>query len=117
MKKNNTFYDYVFLYFALIIFSCCGIFNKLAAGYPLLSLRFFLFYGLNIAVLSVYAILWQRVLKRFDLSVAYANRPVVTLLGMLWGVLLFHERLTWNMVLGALIIVVGIWIVVTDHEK
>ena len=68
-------------------------------------------------MLFVYALLWQKVLKKFELSVAYANRPVVTLFGMLWGVLLFDETLTWNMALGALIIVFGIWMVITSDDK
>lgn len=65
----------------------------------------------------VYAVLWQKILKRFELSVAYANRPIVTILDMLWGVLVFHEQVTWNMVIGTIIIAFGIWIVVTGEGE
>lgn len=83
----------------------------------MLSAAFLFFYGLELSIMLVYALLWQRILKRFELSVAYANRPVVTIFGMIWGVLLFHEQFTWNMAVGMVIIVLGIYIVVTGEEK
>ncbi len=115
-EMNNNFFNYLFLYISFFIYSCISIFNKIASRYPLLSAKFLLFYALGLGVMVIYAFLWQKVLKRFELSVAYANRPVVTLLGMLWGVLLFHETISWNMVIGALVIVVGIWVVITSNE-
>lgn len=116
-KKTIITSNYILLYVAFIIFSCTSFFGKLASQYSFLSIEFIIFYGMELVVLFVYALLWQKVLKRFELSVAYANRPVVTLLGMLWGVLLFNETVTWNMVLGALLIVLGIWMVVTNDDK
>ncbi len=116
-NRRSTFTDYIFLYISSVIFSCTSVLGKLASQYSLLSTEFMIFYALELIVLFVYALLWQKVLKRFELSVAYANRPVVTLFGMLWGVLLFNETLTWNMALGALIIVFGIWMVVTSNDE
>jgi len=107
---------YTLLYLAFCVFSCCSIFNKLASAYPILSKKFVFFYGLNLFTLIIYALLWQQVLKNFELSTAYAHRPIVTLLGMFWGILLFHEEVTWNMIIGALIIVAGLWVVVTSNE-
>lgn len=114
-KKENTALRYVLLYCALLLFSSCSVFSKISAAYPLPSLGFLLFYGLSLGMLGIYAIVWQIVLKHFDLTVAYANRASVTLMGMLWGVLIFHEEISWNMVLGAVIIVVGILVVVVPH--
>ena len=67
-------------------------------------------------VLGVYAILWQQILKRLPLSVAYANRTVTVLFGMIWGALLFEEAITWNMILGAAIIMCGVVLLVKRHE-
>ena len=108
---------YLLLYFAIIIYSCCSICNKLASGYPILSWEFILFYGLGIAVLGIYAVLWQIVLKRFDLSVAYSNKPLTTLLSMIWGIILFGEPVSWNMLIGAAVILLGIRVVVSEHGK
>lgn len=115
--KHKGIKDYVLLYLAFLLFSAVSVMNKLASGYDFLSLSFFLFYGLGLLILMIYAVLWQRVLARFDLAVAYANRPVVTLLGVVWGILLFHETLTWNMVLGAGIILMGIRMAVSEYES
>ena len=113
--KSNKVKDYILLYLAFFLFSFTSVMNKLASGYDLFSLLFFLFYGLGLLILLIYAVLWQKVLARFDLAVAYANRPVVTLLGVVWGILLFREVLTWNMVLGAGIILCGIRLVVSEY--
>ena len=42
------------------------------------------------------------------LSVAYANKAVTVVWGCLWGVLIFHERLTPGKVIGALMVLAGV---------
>jgi len=116
-KENGVWKNYFLLYFAIIIYSGCSICNKLSSGYPILSFQFIFFYGMSIAILAIYAVLWQMVLKKFDLSVAYANKPLTTLLSMIWGVVLFHEPVSWNMIVGAAIILIGIRVVVSEHGK
>ncbi len=115
MKKNGIS-KYLLLFFAIGIYSCCSLCNKLATGYELLSIQFLFFYGCSIMILFIYALLWQLVLKRFELSVAYSAKPLSTLLSMVWGVALFHETVTWNMVVGAVIILFGMRMVMTNHE-
>lgn len=115
--KIKRLKDYILLYLTFLLFSAASIVNKLASGYDLFSLSFLLFYGSGLLILLIYAVLWQKILTRFDLTVAYANRASVTLMGMLWGVLIFHEEISWNMIFGAGIIIAGILIVVTQNEK
>ena len=67
------------------------------------------------AILGVYAILWQQMIKRFDLSVAYANRSMAILWSLVWAVVFFHERITINNVLGVLIVLAGTVLVNTDE--
>ncbi len=109
--------DYTLLAVAVFIFSCSSLCSKMASGYPIFTWEFVLFYGGSILVLMIYAVLWQMVLKRFPLSTAYASKPVTTLLSMIWGVVLFHEPVSWNMILGAAIILCGIRLAVTDHGE
>ena len=116
-KKANKVSSFILLYFALLVYSFCSVCNKFAAGYDILSWGFILCYGMGIGVLGIYAVLWQMVLKRFELTVAYSNKPLTTLLSMIWGVVIFHESITWNMVLGAAIILIGIRVAVTEHGK
>lgn len=63
-----------------------------------------------------YAIAWQQILKRMPLTVAYANKPVSLIWGMVWGTLIFKEGITWKMILGAVIIFAGICLVVSEDE-
>ena len=104
---------YPVLYGALFFYSLSSVMTKLSSRFAVFSWPFLLSYGASLAILVVYAVVWQQVLKHFSLSTAYANKPVATLLSMIWGVVLFDEPLTWNMVLGAAILLCGIRMVVS----
>ncbi|MCD8047814.1 MAG: transporter [Clostridiales bacterium] len=106
----------IVLHVGLLISSLSGVFAKFAAQEELLSLPFLFYYRLDLAAMFVYAIIWQQVLKRMPLTVAYSNRPVSLIWGLIWGFLLFQETITWNMLLGAAVIFVGITIMVTCDE-
>ena len=45
-------------------------------------------------ILGIYALLWQQVIKKFELSVAYANKAVTLLWALIWGIFIFHEKIT-----------------------
>ena len=106
----------ILLHVSLLFSSLSGVCSKMAANQPFLSLPFFLWYGTVLVIRFGYAIVWQQILKRMPLTVAYANKPVGLIWGMLWGSLIFQERITWNMILGAGVIFVGICLVVTSDE-
>ena len=104
-SRNKTL---LVLHALLVLFSTSGIFSKLASGYPFLSLGFILCYGGMVCVLGVYAIGWQQVIKRVPLTTAYANRAVTVVWGIVWGALLFGESITWQKVVGALVVLAGV---------
>lgn len=115
-KGKVSFLVMVLLHVSLLFSSLSGVCSKMAARQTLLSLPFFFWYGLVLVIMFGYALVWQQILKRMPLTVAYANKPVSLVWGMLWGSLIFQERITWNMVLGAGVIFVGIYLVVTADE-
>lgn len=78
--------------------------------------RFILLYGGEILVLGVYAILWQQIIKRVDLSVAYANRSIALIWSMLWAVLIFHDTLKIHQIIGVAIVIAGTILVNSDHD-
>ena len=96
------------LHLLLAVFSLSGIMSKLAAQFPFMSAEFVLCYGGMIVVLGVYAIGWQQVIKRIPLTTAYANRAVTVLWGIVWGALLFDETVSWQKVLGAVVVLAGV---------
>lgn len=104
----------VFLQIAICIYTTSGIAAKLASQHEFLSFGFILCYGIEILILGIYAILWQQIIKRVDLSVAYANRSVAIFWSMLWSALIFHEQITIPEIMGVGLIFLGTWMVNSD---
>ena len=106
------------LHLLLLIFAGTGVLSKLAAGTEFLSLRFCLFYGGEFALLGIYALGWQQILKRLPLTVAYANKAVTYVWSMVFGVLLFHEHIRITQVIGCALAVAGVLLFVkADAEE
>lgn len=96
------------LHLLLMVYSCSGICSKLAAGVPFLSIEFCALYAGLIALLGVYAIGWQQILKRLPLTTAFSNKAVTIVWGIVWGIVFFGESLTLGKVAGALLIIAGV---------
>lgn len=107
MKKGNIG-TYFALHIMLMIYSFSGLCSKLAAGEKFLSLKFCLYYGVLIMLLGFYAIGWQQIIKRLPLTVAFANRAVAVIWGLIWGVVFFSEKITIGKVVGAVFIICGV---------
>jgi drug/metabolite transporter (DMT)-like permease len=108
------------LHIGVIFYSGYGVLSKFAAegiGQSFLSVRFVLLYGGGILLLGVYAILWQQVLKRVKLTTAYYNKSIAILWGMILGRTIFGEQITWNMLLGSVVVLVGIFLVVSGEGE
>lgn len=115
-KKGFSIGIMLALHASLFVSSLSGVCSKYAAGCDFFSKEFILWYGAIVVLMFVYALSWQQILKRMPLTVAYANRPVNLVWGMIWGRFLFQERIRWNMLLGAAVIFFGIYLVVTSDE-
>lgn len=108
---------YVYLHIMLMIFSLGEVCSKLASQQEFLSFRFILFYGLLLLSLFLYAVCWQQVLKVMPLTTAYANKSVIIIWGMVWGAIIFNEVITLKMIIGALIIMAGVYLMVCEDEQ
>ncbi len=104
------------LHGVLLVLSLSGIMSKMASKQEPMSLPFIAFYGAMLVILAFYALVWQQVIKRLPLTLAYANRAVTVVWGILWGYLFFDEVVTPPMLLGAAIIICGIVLYVTAPE-
>lgn len=104
------------LQLCILAFSMSSVLEKLAANQPFLSMDWILLYAGALLIIGLYALAWQQFLKRIPLSTAYANRAMTMLWSMAFGVLFFKETITWNMVLGVIVIAVGVYFVVTGDE-
>ena len=117
MKKKITIKDILFLQIVIMIYTGSSIAAKFAAAQELLSFRFCLFYGVEILILGIYAILWQQIIKRFELSVAYANRAMLLVWSMIWAVLIFHDEITSQNIAGVLLVIAGTVIINLDTKE
>lgn len=98
------------------IYSISSVVSKLASNYETFSPAFILLYGVDVLVLGIYALLWQQVIKRFELSIAYANKAVTLLWALVWGIFLFHETITLWKIAGILLVMLGIFILNSREE-
>lgn len=96
---------------AVCLYTVSGIAAKFASHYAFLSWEFILCYGAEILVLGVYAIVWQQIIKRMDISIAYANRSLAIFWSMLWAWLLFEEQITLQNLIGVALIFIGTLVV------
>lgn len=108
---------YILLHFALLLYSFTSVLSKFAGRYPLISWRFLVIYGCILMLLMIYAVLWQQVLKRMPLSTAFANKAVVIIWGIVWGILFFQEKIRWNNYVGLVLIIFGILLVGGEEEN
>ena len=115
MSKNTK--TILALNILLMFFSLGGIFSKLASKQPFLSLKFILCYGALLFIMFVYAIGWQQIIKRLPLTMAYANRAITIVWGIIWGLLFFNEKLNLGKVIGAVIVIAGVLLYVTESEE
>ncbi len=115
--KKVTFKNIVALQLIIIVYTFSGVFGKMATrGNEFMSTMFIVFIALDFIVLAVYAVLWQQALKRFDLHVAYANRAVAIVWGMVWSAIIFQEGITVFNIIGTIIIIAGTFLVNSDAE-
>lgn len=106
--KMEKIRNVIILHLLLFLYSVCSLCSKKASGFDFLSIGFIFFYGLMIALLGLYAIFWQQIIKKLPLTFAFANKAITVIWGMMWGVLVFHEHLSVGKFIGAAVIICGI---------
>ena len=106
MIKNKLYLLFVFL-----IYSIALLFAKYASIYTILDYQLYIFYILELIVLLIYAILWQRALKYNKLNIAYLFKSSTILYSTLFGIILFDEVLTIFNIIAITFIFIGIYMV------
>ena len=105
--------NYLLLYAAFFIYSISAVCSKMASKQDQ-AILLMVFLGAEIVFLGLYALVYQKALKRFPLAVAMANKGITVIFALIWSVILFKENITaWN-ILGCIIIIAGIGMVSTD---
>jgi drug/metabolite transporter (DMT)-like permease len=111
----NKIKNIVILQCVVVIYTISSLMSKNASASEGDVVRFLFWFGMEFVVLGIYAILWQQVIKKFELSVAYANRSMAVVWSMAWAVIFFHDTITVKNVIGVCLVVIGTIIVNTEE--
>ena len=106
--KKIKWLDMALLQLSVVVYSLSTVAANLASRYKFPDLNFILFFGLDFIMLAIYAILWQQVIKKFQLSVAYANKSGYLMWSMLWNYLILSQGITRGRVIGVLLVMAGV---------
>lgn len=116
VKKKTKLKEIFILQIVIAIYTLSTVFAKFASGQEFMSFKFILYYGLEMLILAVYAVVWQQLIKKFDISVAYANKAMGLLWSIVWAILIFNETITIKNVIGVVIVIIGTIIVNSEDE-
>lgn len=118
MAKKNV---WIFLVMQLmnVVFSLNSVLMKLASvswqEEGLFAFGTIMTLFVAVAVMGIYAVAWQAILGKVDLSQAYLNKGTVVFWGLLWSALIFKEQITPLNIAGSVIIFMGL-LMVNGHE-
>ena len=116
INKKEFAKNIILLQVIIAIYTLSTVAAKFASGQEFLSAKFILFYGVEIIILGIYAIFWQQIIKKFEISVAYSNRAMGLLWSIVWAIVFFHESITVKNVFGVIIVIIGIMVVNSDDK-
>ena len=105
---TKLFQRYLALIGVNLIYACTSIFTKMASQQEILSWPYLLWIASAVGVMGLYAILWQQVIKRMEISTAYMFKGTSLIFVLLISALFFGEVVTVNNIIGSIIIVGGI---------
>lgn len=116
MSKPSTHIKaYAMLHISMLLYALSTVCMKMASSNnTAFSINFFAYYALAIFLLFVYAIIWQMVLKHIPLNKAYSAKTMVVIYGFIFGASFFGEKIDIRLVLGAIIMLCGMFLVIHD---
>lgn len=115
VDRLNKIKNIVILQCVVVIYTISSLMSKKASASEGDIVKFLFWFGMEFVILGIYAILWQQVIKRFELSVAYANRSMAVVWSMAWAVIFFHDTITVKNIIGVCLVVIGTIIVNTEE--
>lgn len=117
-EKSNNWIIFVVLHILLLVYSMGGICSKLASQCHFLDFKFILYYGIMIFILMIYAVVWQQIIKKLPLTLAFANKAITIVWGVVWGKVFFGEDLSIIKILGVALVIIGVVIFsLSDGKK
>jgi drug/metabolite transporter (DMT)-like permease len=112
-KRKLGLKDVLMLQAVFVIYSLSSVVSRYASQgldsfESIFTMRFIMLAGLVVLILAVYAVIWQQLIKKYELSVAYANKATSLLWTLMWGAFIFSETITLTKVAGIVVVFVGV---------
>lgn len=113
--KNGTIY--IALIAVNFLYACESLCTKYASQQIFLSWKYCLGMAGAVGILGAYAICWQQILKRVELSTAYMFKGTSLIFVMLLAFALLGEAITATNIIGAIVIVGGIMLFASEEPR
>lgn len=104
----KRFTTYIILILAIAIYSTVGILTRCASMCSFLSWQYILCVIGAVGVMGVYAIMWQQIIQRMDISLAYMFKGFGIVFALIICHYVFGEVITMKNMIGACVIILGI---------
>ena len=119
--KAGKIKHYIYLHLCILIFSMTEIFGKFAAlSYKeqgIESFKLYIYLSMMLFVCLFYAFCWQKIIRRFELHIAYANRAMYLVWSQIWAHMIFSEHISLQNIFGMLVVLTGVILVSTGEEQ
>lgn len=112
-KKRNLI---IVAFLAILIESFSSVFLKLAGMQNEFNLKYLFFFACAVAVMAIYAVMWQLILEHMPLTTAYMRKGISYVMVFIWAVVIFKETLTIFNIVGMIIILIGMVVSFSDVE-
>lgn len=103
-----------------VLFSFSGVLMKFAAmtweEKGLFNIELYSYIAAYLLLMAMYALFWQRIIKRVALSSAYLCKGMALFWSLLWSALIFRERISIYNMLGIGVIFVGTFMMAVGDE-
>ena len=117
MKKKTNIQNMILLEIAFFIYALSSLCSKTASSNGQSIWYTLFFYGCSLVMLGIYAIIWQQVLKKMELTKAFSNKGITIVWGILFGSIFFHEAITFGKIIGCMFVIAGILFMMREKEN
>lgn len=108
--------DVIFALIIYTIFPLSSVFMKIASTKEIFIEKGF-YFGFSILTLGIFSLLYQKLLKNVDLIKAYIFKSFSLIWNIIFGVMLFQEQISINMICGIVIASIGVIITLTGQRR
>lgn len=111
-NKNKRIINFFQIQVLVMLYSCVSVMSKVSSNemkkFGVISKEFIFCIFIMLLILAIYAIFWQKVIKKVEISTAYLNKSTSLFWSLLWSYLIFGENIHISQVVGLIIIFIGI---------